>query len=52
MQNREYIRHPSDIPIEYELMDIVYDQKEYLNNISTGGLCFRSNRYIEKNTTI
>jgi hypothetical protein len=49
---RKYDRHPSDIPINYELIDVVYDQKDYLKNISIGGLCFRSNRYIQEGTTI
>lgn len=49
---RKYIRHPSDIPIVYDLGDVVADQKEYLKNISISGLCFRSRQYIEQGTTI
>ena len=52
MQERNYIRHPSTIPIEYNLVDVVHDQKEYLKNISIGGLCFRSNKYLEKGATV
>jgi len=39
---RRYIRHPSDIPIEVELADVAAEGKDYLDNISLGGLCFRS----------
>lgn len=49
---RKYIRHPSDVPIIYDLVDVVADHKEYLKNISIGGLCFRSNRYIEKDAIV
>ncbi len=40
---REFVRHPSDIPIEYNIGDMVTHTKEYLKDISQGGLCFRSN---------
>ena len=49
---RQFIRHPTDIPIEYDLGDIVTDQEEYLNNISEGGLSFRSKVYIESGSVI
>lgn len=49
---RKYIRHPSDIPIIYDLIDVVADQKDYLKDISIGGLCFRSKRYIEQGTIL
>ena len=39
---RQFIRHPSDIPIEYNLGDVVAHTEEYLKDISQGGLCFRS----------
>lgn len=39
---RRYIRHPSDIPIHVELADVVADRREYLNDISAGGLRFQS----------
>ena len=39
---RQYIRHPSDIPIKYSLCEMVLDEGEYLKNISQGGLCFNS----------
>ena len=34
---RKFIRHPSDIPIEVYLEDIITHSKEYLNNIGIGG---------------
>jgi hypothetical protein len=39
---RRYIRHPSDIPIEFDVTDTVSDQRESLNNVSLGGLSFQS----------
>lgn len=41
---REFIRHPTDMPITYRMVDVVSDGQEYLRNISHGGLCFRSGR--------
>ncbi|MEI6563742.1 MAG: PilZ domain-containing protein [bacterium] len=39
---RQFIRHPSDVPIEYRLVDVANHTQDYLRNISTGGLCFSS----------
>ncbi len=39
---RQYIRHPSDIPIVYALADVVGSEQDYLRNISYGGLCFQA----------
>ena len=44
---RSYIRHPSDIPIEYQTDEQTNEQtesvgQEHLNDISTGGLSFTS----------
>ena len=39
---RNFIRHPSDVPIEFRLVDVADHLHEYLCNISTGGLCFTS----------
>ena len=49
---RNFIRHPSDIPIVYKHGDAVEYTKEYLKNIGHGGLCFRSKVSIEVGTTI
>lgn len=39
---RKYIRHPSDIPIEFDLTDGVREHRETLNNVSVGGLSFQA----------
>ncbi len=49
---RKYIRHPSNIPIEYDLEEVVAEKREYLNNISKGGLSFQSNRHINTGSLI
>lgn len=49
---RKYIRHPTDIPLEFELGEVVAHQKDYLNNISEGGISFQSNTYIEAGSVI
>lgn len=41
-QDRQYIRHPSDIPISWSLGEIAAPGSEYLRNISEGGLAFTS----------
>ncbi len=49
---RKYIRHPTDIPLEYELDEVVANNKDYLKDISEGGLSFQSNVYIEEGSVI
>ena len=49
---RRYIRHPSDIPIQFVLGDVVAHKKDYLTNISEGGLSFRAYTYIEPGSSI
>lgn len=49
---REYIRHPTDIPIEYNLSDHIDGRKKQLKNISAGGLCFRTDDAIEPGTAL
>jgi hypothetical protein len=39
---RKYIRHPSDIPIELNIENVSDEQREFLNNVSLGGLSFHS----------
>ncbi len=50
---RSYIRHPSDIPIEYQedKLDAGVSQ-ECLNDISTGGLSFSSARELSPGSVI
>ncbi len=49
---REFIRHPSDIKIEYSIEKNAPDKEEFLHNISEGGLSFRSLKRIEEGTEI
>ncbi len=50
---RSFIRHPSDIPIEYQADDDNAGvSHERLNNVSTGGLSFSSSREIAPGTLI
>ena len=49
---RQYIRHPTDIPIEYSVSDPKFGHREKLNNISTGGLCFRAEDPIDPTTML
>ena len=49
---RKYIRHPADIPLEFELGDVVANRREYLKDVSEGGLSFRSAEYLEPGSTI
>jgi len=51
-ERRLFIRHPSDIPIEISLEDVVSHKKEYLNNIGLGGLSFKSRKCLKKGTII
>lgn len=37
---RKYIRHPSDVPIEFEVADTMNIQQQRLHNVSLGGLSF------------
>jgi hypothetical protein len=50
---RSYIRHPSDIPIEYH-SDTMHSRSggEALRNIGEGGLAFRSKHALPVGTTI
>lgn len=49
---RRHVRHEADIPIEVWLGDLVANNKEYLNNISFGGLSFRSHSQVPIKTII
>ena len=37
---RRYIRHPSRMPIRFDLQGDVDHRDEYLRNVSEGGVCF------------
>lgn len=47
VRTREFIRHPSDIPIEVEVEEHIEDH-DRLKNISAGGLSFHSSQPIEQ----
>jgi len=49
---RDYIRHPSDIPIEFEATESSNIGSDKINNISRGGLSFNSPNHIEKDTLL
>lgn len=44
---RKYIRHPSDIPIEFKINERASSQIECLTNVSLGGLAFHSDDPIQ-----
>lgn len=49
---RQFIRHPTDIPIDYSVHDMPGDLRENLQNINEGGLCFGTHSEIRSGTTI
>lgn len=49
---RRFIRHPSDIPIEYQLVPHPSAYTERLKDASLGGLAFRSQLSVDINQTI
>ena len=49
---REYIRHPSDIPIDFHKVEDESLERECLLNISEGGLCFHSERKLREGSVI
>lgn len=49
---RQYIRHPSDIPIEFMLTDAGQQVDDHLKDISIGGLSFRSVRSVPVDTIV
>ncbi|MBN1823482.1 MAG: PilZ domain-containing protein [Endomicrobiales bacterium] len=51
-KKREYDRHSMDMPIQVQLGDIVTHRKEYLNNISFGGLSFKSSVEVKLGTIV
>lgn len=50
---RSFIRHPSDIPIEYQADEMGSNiEREHLNNVSAGGLSFSSPHELRPGTCI
>lgn len=52
IENRKYIRHPSDIPIELSSQAAEPEEKNTLHNVSFGGLCFKSKAAFAQNSVI
>jgi hypothetical protein len=49
---RRFIRHTTDCPVDVHLSMVVPPGREYLRNISRGGLCFRSTVALAAGATI
>ncbi len=49
---RQFIRHPSDIPIEYSFANARAHEKEHLKNVSEGGLRFFASVRLEIGSAI
>jgi hypothetical protein len=49
---REFIRHPSHMPIRFDLQGDSPQHDEKLRNVSEGGLCFRSEMALEPGLAI
>lgn len=44
---RQFIRHPSEIPLKYRRLDQQSFQEEKAKNVSQGGLCFYTSDTVE-----
>jgi hypothetical protein len=44
---RKYIRHPVDIPIEFDVIERDEPEQNRLRNISLGGIAFHSSKEVE-----
>jgi hypothetical protein len=49
---RNFIRHPSNIPIDFQLAEAAIEGRENLKNFSFGGLSFCSKRALSEGTII
>jgi Tfp pilus assembly protein PilZ len=49
---RSFIRHSSDIPIDFQLEELVTEGSDYLKNVSHGGLAFNSKIALTPGTTV
>ena len=49
---RSFIRHPSDIPIDFQLGEVAVQDSDYLRNVSRGGLAFHSRVALTPGTAI
>jgi hypothetical protein len=46
-ERRKFVRHPAEIPIEYEHSGEVSNDSQHTKNVSFGGLCFQTDRPLE-----
>ena len=51
-EQRKYIRHPVEIPIEYKITGDPHTHSDAASNVSLGGLCFQSAAPIATGTLI
>jgi hypothetical protein len=49
---RRFIRHPSDIPLDFQLSDMESDTYKRMKNYSEGGLCFVTGQWVEPDSDI
>ncbi|HHW78676.1 MAG TPA: PilZ domain-containing protein [Xanthomonadaceae bacterium] len=49
---RHFIRHPSDIPMDYRVTRYRPSRRDRLKNISPGGLCFETPEALERGCVI
>ncbi len=49
---RSFIRHPSDIPMDYRLTHHGSNRRDRLQNISAGGLCFETQEALQQGRVI
>lgn len=49
---RSFIRHPSDVPIDFRLDQLVSAGSDYLKNVSRGGLAFTSHSQLQQGMII
>ena len=49
---RDFIRHPTDIPIHYKTIYDEKHKKNFMKNIGRGGLSFLSGHYIDPGTEL
>jgi hypothetical protein len=51
-ENRKYIRHAVEIPIEVSLNEAAPFETEHLKDVSLGGLCFKSRNFLDTGRVI
>jgi len=49
---RSFIRHPTNVPIDFQREELVIEGNEYLKNVSIGGLAFNSKLKIDVGSVI